>query len=67
ISSVLPKMRLLRKVYAGDIAVDGGITEATAKLAIKAGANILDAGTYIFKAPDLKSAVQKLREAECKR
>ncbi|MBL7081754.1 MAG: ribulose-phosphate 3-epimerase, partial [Candidatus Omnitrophica bacterium] len=46
INSVLPKMRLLRKVYAGDIAVDGGITEATAKLAIKAGANILDAGTY---------------------
>ena len=32
-----------------DLQVDGGITDETAKLVKKAGANVLVAGTYVFK------------------
>lgn len=46
-----------------DIQVDGGINEKTAKECIDAGANDLVAGTYMFKAPDMKKAVQALRDA----
>lgn len=44
-----------------DIQVDGGITDETAKDCIKAGANVLVSGTYLFKASDMKSAIDKLR------
>jgi ribulose-phosphate 3-epimerase len=44
-----------------DIQVDGGIDDQTAPLCIKAGANILVAGTYLYKAPNMKEAIQKLR------
>lgn len=46
-----------------DIQVDGGINEQTAKECLEAGANNLVAGTYLFKAPDMKKAVQSLRNA----
>lgn len=61
ISSVLPKITEIRSIYSGDIAVDGGIDDKTARLAVKAGANVLAAGTYIFKAKDRKKAVRKLK------
>lgn len=61
ISSVLPKITEIRSLYSGDIAVDGGIDDKTARLAVKAGANVLAAGTYIFKAKDRKKAVRKLK------
>ncbi|TAN60340.1 ribulose-phosphate 3-epimerase [bacterium] len=63
ISSVLPKITEIRSLYSGDIAVDGGIDDKTARLAVKAGANVLAAGTYIFKAKDRKKAVRKLKYA----
>jgi ribulose-phosphate 3-epimerase len=44
-----------------DIQVDGGINDQTAKLCIEAGANVLVSGTYLFKAPNMKEAVQKLK------
>jgi ribulose-phosphate 3-epimerase len=46
-----------------DIQVDGGINEETAKLCVDAGANVLVSGSYFFKAPDMKSAIQNLRAA----
>jgi ribulose-phosphate 3-epimerase len=46
-----------------DIAVDGGIDAATAKLCVNAGANVLVAGTYLFHAPSMKDAVQILRNS----
>lgn len=61
IASVIPKISEIRSFYKGDIAVDGGIDDKTAKLVVKAGANVLAAGTYIFKAKDRKKAVQKLK------
>jgi ribulose-phosphate 3-epimerase len=62
ITKVLPKIRALRKVYNGDIAVDGGINGLTAKRVIDAGANILACGTYIFRSRHPKKLIQKLRD-----
>lgn len=46
-----------------DIEVDGGINQETAKICIEAGANILVAGTYLFKTPDMRKGVEDLRHA----
>lgn len=62
IAGIIPKISEIRSFYKGDIAVDGGIDDKTAALAVKAGANILAAGTYIFKARDRKKAIQKLKD-----
>jgi len=59
---MLPKIRRLRKVFAGDIQVDGGINAQTGCMTRKAGANVFVAGTYIFKAGDAKKAIQSLKE-----
>ena len=51
--SALPKLEALRKecdrrrLYV-DLEVDGGINGETAELAVKAGANVLVAGSYLF-------------------
>ena len=42
------------------ISVDGGINETTAPLCIEAGANILVAGSYFFRAQDPADAVRRL-------
>lgn len=44
-----------------DIQVDGGINEKTAPLVKEAGANILVAGTYLFRAENMKAAADLLR------
>lgn len=43
------------------IEVDGGINAATAKLSIENGANVLVAGTSIFRAEDCAKAIRELR------
>jgi ribulose-phosphate 3-epimerase len=45
------------------LALDGGITPTTAPLAVAAGANLLVAATAIFKAANMKKAVQTLKNA----
>ena len=57
LSSQLPKISKIRTIiddggHSIDLSVDGGINPITAKLAIDAGADILVAGTSIFKAGD---------------
>jgi len=52
IPAVLDKIVWLRALVGGrpiDIEVDGGITPETAPLAVRAGANVLVAGTAVFK------------------
>lgn len=61
ISSVLSKIKKLRSEFNGDIAVDGGINEKTGKLVVKAGANILAAGSYIFKSKDYADSIRRLK------
>jgi ribulose-phosphate 3-epimerase len=52
INGALEKIARLRALAAGrpvDIEVDGGITPETAPLAVRAGANVLVAGSAVFK------------------
>lgn len=63
IPQVLPKIKTLHSLFGRDIAVDGGINEFTAKQVILAGANILDAGSYIFGAKDTRLAIERIRNA----
>lgn len=63
IPKVLPKIKKLRAIFNGDIAVDGGMNFESAKLTINAGANILAAGSYIFGAKNVKRAIERIRNA----
>ena len=45
------------------IQVDGGINDLTAKDCVKAGASILVAGSYLFKAENMKKSVELLLNA----
>ena len=58
---VLPKIEELRKTYNGDIAIDGGINETTAKDAVKAGANILATASCFFSSEKPKELIQYLK------
>ena len=63
---MLDKMRALREVidkegYLCDIQVDGGVNEETAKLCLNAGANILVAGSAVFRAPDKVKIIKALK------
>ena len=67
IPSVLDKIKSAKKLKADlklnfDIQVDGGINDQTAKDCIKAGANYLVSGTYLFSQKDMTKAVQSLKE-----
>jgi len=57
------KIKKLRKIFSGDISVDGGINDKTAGIAVNAGANILAAGSYIFGAKDKSLAIERIRNA----
>ena len=54
------KKRALKKL-AYRLEVDGGINAKTAAQCIDAGADTLVAGTSVFRAPDMKSAIQHIR------
>ena len=56
------RRKLIRSGVWIDIAVDGGITAETIPAVVKAGANLLVAGTAIFDQPDPGEAVRSLRE-----
>lgn len=67
IPETLDKVRKLKKYCDEnnldiDIEVDGGINDITCKEAVQAGANILVAGSYIWKSDDYKTAVSRLKE-----
>ena len=59
---VLPKIEALRKIYDGHIQVDGGINEKTAASTRSAGADVMVAGTYLFRAADPKQAIASLKK-----
>ena len=67
--TTLPKIRrvcqMIERIKPGcDLAVDGGINEATAPLAVDAGANVLVAGSAIFAASEgISAAMDRLRAA----
>lgn len=57
------KEEIERRNLSVDIEVDGGINTENAKDAIKAGANILVAGSAVFGAADRREAMKKIRES----
>ena len=65
--SALPKLEALKKEIdrlglSIDLEVDGGINGETAPLAIKAGANVLVAGNYLFSAENMAERIKNIKE-----
>ena len=69
LNSTLPKIRRVSQMIEQmnpecELEVDGGIDEATAPMAVAAGANVLVAGTSVFgTGKDVLAAMESLREA----
>jgi ribulose-phosphate 3-epimerase len=67
-ADVMPKVEQARAEIEGnalnlDLEVDGGIDVTTAPRAVRAGANVLVAGSAIFVQPDPLRAAKELRAA----
>jgi ribulose-phosphate 3-epimerase len=67
IPEVLPKVVEARRIIderglAVEVEIDGGINPETAPLAAQAGADILVAGSAIFRQPDPAAAARHIRE-----
>lgn len=60
---MMPKVAQLKK-WAPQVLVevDGGINPQTAVQCVKAGADVLVAGTSVFRAPDVKEAIEALKQ-----
>lgn len=62
IADCMPKVAWLRRLRPDlDVMVDGGINAETAVVAAEAGANQFVAGSYLFRQPDMKAAVDAMR------
>lgn len=60
---MMPKVRALRKIIdvrcpGVELEVDGGVNLDTGKTCVDAGANVLVAGSALFKAPDTAAFIQ---------
>lgn len=63
-ADMMPKVEYLRKTYPKlDIEVDGGLGPDTIAQAAQAGANVIVAGSSVFKATDRKAVIDTLRDA----
>ena len=65
-ADMMPKLRKLRewideKNPACELEVDGGIDPATCRTVIENGANVLVAGSAVYKAPDIPARIEELR------
>jgi ribulose-phosphate 3-epimerase len=66
IPAMLEKIAEVRDMVRGrniDIEVDGGITAANAADVARAGANVLVAGSAVFRAPDYAAEIRAIRTA----
>lgn len=64
-SAMLPKITETKNLIAGrniSLEVDGGINPETAKLCVEHGANVLVAGSAIFKSDTPDKVIQKLHQ-----
>jgi len=66
-ADMLPKVAQIRSWIDRDhphceLEVDGGVSEATAKLCTSAGANVLVSGSALFKAPDTAAFIRNIKE-----
>ncbi len=57
----LAKIAALRKIWPkGNIEVDGGVNNENIGKIIKSGANLICAGTYIYRSKDIEKAIKSL-------
>ena len=65
ITENVDKVRRVREAGRPElhIAVDGGINEETARVVCSAGADVLVAGTFLFKSDDMAATLARLRRA----
>ena len=61
--AVLQKIEALRKNFDGDIRIDGGINDQTAKPAVAAGVNILVTASYFYGSGDYTKAIKQIRKS----
>jgi len=67
ITECLPKISQVREMADNAglkdfyVEVDGGINAETSKLAVQAGANVLVAGNYVYKAANISEAIKSLK------
>ena len=63
-ADALPRIAAVRAAFpALDLQVDGGLDARTVLGAAAAGANVIVAGTSVFRAPDAAAAIAGLRAA----
>lgn len=67
ISECLTKVERLNELrkekgYTYEIEIDGGVDDKTAPLCVKAGADVLVAGSYVYNSPDVGERIKKIRE-----
>lgn len=60
---VIPKIEALRTIYKKDIEIDGGINDTNARIVVQVGANVLAAGSFIFRAKNMSQAIKSLKNA----
>jgi ribulose-phosphate 3-epimerase len=61
--SAEPKLAALRKRYTElDLSVDGGINGETVKGAVGHGANLIVAGSYLYRQADMSKGIRELRD-----
>lgn len=65
-ADMMDKVRKVRgwidgRGLACDLEVDGGVDPVTAKVCVAAGANVLVAGSAVYKAADIPGRIQELR------
>lgn len=66
-ADMMPKVQALRAAIDRDFSsceleVDGGVNLETAKICVEAGANVLVAGSALFKAPDTAAFIRAIKE-----
>lgn len=69
ISETMEKVTAVKKAITENdynclVQVDGGINDITAEIAVKAGADDIVSGTYLFKSDNMKKAVDKIKSIE---
>jgi len=67
IPETLDKVKVIRKAidengYNCNIQVDGGISEKNISLVTDAGANVIVAGTAVFRSPDPRKTIEDMRK-----
>ncbi len=68
IENTYEKVRALRELITNKkskalIEIDGGVTSSNAKKLIKAGADVLVAGSFVFKSDDPTATIKELKES----